>query len=117
MKRITDKHIENFKSYLQNEERASATVEKYMREIPEFRFRMKVKGGLTGYAQVYGKYNTSAYDKLRLDLMYIEKYSLFLDIKLILMTVQTMFKRESTEGFDKGLGYDLEAAATLEKNR
>lgn len=74
-------------------------VEKYMKEIPEFKFRMKVKGGLTGYAQIYGKYNTSAYDKLRLDLMYIENYSLFLDIKLILMTIQTMFKKESTEGF------------------
>ena len=58
-------------------------VEKYSREIPEFSYRLKVKGGLTGYAQIYGKYNTSAYDKLRLDLMYIEKYSVLLDIKLI----------------------------------
>ncbi len=78
-------------------------VEKYMREIAEFGYRLKVKGGLTGYAQVYGKYNTSAYDKLRLDLMYIEKYSLLLDIKLILMTVQTMFKKESTEGFAESI--------------
>ncbi len=74
-------------------------VEKYMQEIPEFGFRMKVKGGLTGYAQIYGKYNTSAYDKLRLDLMYIEKYSLLLDIKLMLMTLQVMVRKESTEGF------------------
>ena len=73
--------------------------EKYGAEIPEFEFRNKVKGGLTGFAQIYGKYNTSALDKLRLDLMYIENYSLLLDIKLILMTIRIMFKKESTEGF------------------
>lgn len=76
-------------------------VEKYSKEIPEFSYRLKVKGGLTGYAQIYGKYNTSAYDKLRLDLMYIEKYSILLDIKLILMTLQIMLRKESTEGFKK----------------
>lgn len=76
-------------------------VEEYGRELPEFAYRLKVKGGLTGYAQIYGKYNTSAYDKLRLDLMYIENYSLMLDIKLILMTIRIMLKKESTEGFDK----------------
>ena len=76
-------------------------VEKYSKEVPEFSYRLKVKGGLTGYAQIYGKYNTSAYDKLRLDLMYIEKYSLLLDIKLILMTLQIMLRKESTEGFKK----------------
>ena len=74
-------------------------VEKYSKDIPEFYYRLKVKGGLTGYAQIYGKYNTSAYDKIRLDLMYIEKYSLLLDIKLILMTLQIMLRKESTEGF------------------
>lgn len=78
-------------------------VEKYSQEIPEFNYRTKVKGGLTGYAQIYGKYNTSAYDKLRLDLMYIENYSILLDIKLILMTVRILFKKESTEGFDKAV--------------
>lgn len=76
-------------------------VEQYSEEIPEFGFRLKVKGGLTGYAQIYGKYNTSPYDKLRLDLMYIENYSLLLDIKLILMTIRIMLKKESTEGFNK----------------
>ena len=74
-------------------------VDKYTEEIPEFAYRLKVKGGLTGYAQIYGKYNTTAYDKLKLDLMYIENYSLLLDIKLILMTVKIMFMKESTEGF------------------
>ena len=76
-------------------------MEEYSEDIPEFVLRTKVKGGLTGYAQIYGKYNTSAYDKLRLDLMYIENYSIFLDIKLLFMTVQIMLKKESTEGFDK----------------
>lgn len=76
-------------------------IEAYSKDIPEFVFRMKIKGGLTGYAQIYGKYNTSPYDKLRLDLMYIEKYSLLLDLKLILMTIRVMLMKDSTEGFDK----------------
>ena len=70
------------------------------KEVPEFRYRLKVRGGLTGYAQIYGKYNTSAYDKLRLDLMYIENYSLLLDIKLLILTVRILFSKESTEGID-----------------
>ena len=73
----------------------------YEKEIPEWAFRTKMKGGLTGYAQVYGKYNTSAYDKLRMDLMYIENYSLMLDIKIVFMTLQVLFKKEKTEGFKK----------------
>ena len=68
------------------------------RDVPEFSYRLKVKAGLTGYAQVYGKYNTTFYDKLKLDLMYIRKYSLLLDLKLILMTPKIMFLKESTEG-------------------
>ena len=76
-------------------------VQEYMEQFPEFAFRLKVKGGLTGYAQIYGKYNTTAYDKLRLDLEYIENYSLMLDIKLILTTLRILMSKESTEGFDK----------------
>lgn len=76
-------------------------MQAYGEMIPEFDFRTKVKGGLTGYAQIYGKYNTSPYDKLRLDMMYIENYSLLLDIKLILMTLRIMLTKESTEGFDR----------------
>lgn len=76
-------------------------VEYYSREIPEFEYRMKVKGGLTGYAQVYGKYNTTAYDKLKLDLMYIQNYSLLLDIEIIFKTVKIIFMKESTEGFSE----------------
>lgn len=71
------------------------------KDIPEFAYRLKVRGGLTGYAQIYGKYNTSAYDKLRLDLMYIENYSVLLDIKLIILTLRIIFSKESTEGIDK----------------
>lgn len=76
-------------------------VEKYTEEISEFEYRLKVKGGLTGYAQIYGKYNTTPYDKLKLDLMYIQNYSLLLDIKLIFMTIKIMFMKESTEGFEE----------------
>ena len=75
-------------------------ADEYCKDIPEFSYRLKVRGGLTGYAQIYGKYNTSAYDKLRLDLMYIENYSLMLDIKLIILTLRIIFSKESTEGID-----------------
>ncbi len=75
-------------------------IDEFCKETPEFTYRTKVKGGLTGYAQIYGKYNTTPYDKLRLDMMYIENYSLLLDIKLILMTIRILFKKESTEGID-----------------
>jgi len=77
-------------------------AEEYLKYMPEFSFRTKVKAGLTGYAQVMGKYNTTPYDKLKLDLMYIGKYSLFLDIKLILMTIKILFMPESSEGVDEG---------------
>ena len=73
----------------------AAEIEK---EIPEFSYRLKVKARLTGYAQVYGKYNTTSYDKLKLDLTYIRNYSIFLDLKLIFMTPKIMLLKESTEG-------------------
>lgn len=76
-------------------------VERHTEEIPEFTYRHKVKAGLTGYAQIYGKYNTSAYDKLKLDLYYIQNYSIRTDIRLIFMTVKVLFMRESTEAFDE----------------
>ena len=76
-------------------------VQKYTKQIPEFSYRTKVKGGLTGYAQVYGKYNTTAYDKLKLDLMYIENYSLALDLRIVIMTIKVLFMKSSTEGFSR----------------
>ncbi len=75
-------------------------AEDYTRIIPEFPFRLKVKGGLTGFAQVYGKYNTTPYDKLKLDLTYIENYSFMLDIKLMLLTFKILFQKENTEGIE-----------------
>lgn len=86
-------------------------VEMYSEEIPEFEYRMKVKGGLTGYAQVYGKYNTTAYDKLKLDLMYIQNYSFWLDIVIIFKTVKILFMKESTEGFSEEESQSLHEAA------
>ena len=73
-------------------------AQEYQQIIPEFDFRLKMKAGLTGYAQVYGKYNTTPLDKLKLDLIYIENYSFWLDLKIILLTVKVLFQKESTEG-------------------
>ena len=72
------------------------------KNIPEFSYRLKVKAGLTGYAQIYGKYCTTSYDKLKLDLTYIRNYSIWMDLKLILMTPKVLFMKESTEGFEDG---------------
>ena len=77
-------------------------AEQYQEYLPEFGLRLKVKAGLTGYAQVYGKYNTTPYDKLQMDLMYIADMSFFTDIKIFLLTVQVVFQKESTEGVEKG---------------
>ena len=74
----------------------------YMQTIPEFALRLQCKAGLTGYAQVYGKYNTSPYDKLQMDMMYIARPSLIEDIKIILATVKILFMPESTEGIGEG---------------
>ena len=75
-------------------------ADSYQQIVPEFHYRLKVKAGLTGYAQVYGKYNTSPYDKLKLDLTYIEKYSFLLDLKLILLTFKVIFHPDNTEGIE-----------------
>lgn len=74
----------------------------YEKEIPEFRLRLQVKAGLTGYAQVYGKYNTQPYDKLEMDLMYIANRSILQDIWLMFATVKILFMSESTEGIAEG---------------
>ena len=77
-------------------------IKEYCENMPEFAFRTRVKAGLTGFAQVYGKYNTTPYDKLKLDLFYIENYSFWMDLKLILMTVKTVLKKDATEGVAEG---------------
>lgn len=77
-------------------------VEVYTEELPEFKYRLRVKAGLTGYAQIAGKYNTSPKDKLIMDMMYIEQFSILKDIQLIFQTVIVLLKADSsTEGFGK----------------
>jgi len=82
-------------------------TEKYLEVLPEFKYRLKVKAGLTGLAQIQGKYNTTPKDKLMLDLIYIEQYSIWIDIKLILQTAKVLFKSDSTEGVIGELPIDL----------
>lgn len=76
-------------------------VEKYTKELPEFAYRQRAKAGLTGMAQIYGKYNTSPKDKLIFDLTYINEYSVWLDIKLIFRTLLVLLTPDkSTEAFE-----------------
>ena len=74
----------------------------YEETIPDFGLRLQVKAGLTGYAQIYGRYNTAPYEKLQMDLLYIGKMSLTLDLKLILATIKILMQKESTAGVDEG---------------
>ena len=76
-----------------------ANVARYKTKLPAFVYREKMKAGLTGYAQIEGRYNTSAEDKLMLDMMYIESFSIWLDVKLILRTFTVLLKSDSTQGF------------------
>ena len=73
-------------------------VEKFKSEIPDYKYRTIVKAGLTGLAQVMGKYTTTAEDKVRYDLLYIKNYSIFLDLKLIFQTIKIIFIKESSAG-------------------
>ena len=77
-------------------------VEAYTEELPEFKYRLRVKAGLTGYAQIAGKYNTTPKDKLMMDMMYIENYSVFKDIQLLFQTAIVLLKSDSTEAFQRG---------------
>ena len=77
-------------------------AEEYMKEIPEFQLRLQAKAGLTGYAQVYGKYNTTPYDKLQMDLMYIAHPSFAEDLRICFATFKILFTSESTEGVADG---------------
>ena len=74
----------------------------YEKELPEFSLRLQAKAGLTGYAQVYGKYNTTPYDKLQMDLMYIANPSFWEDLRIIFATIKILFLPESTEGVAEG---------------
>ena len=96
-------------------------AEIYMTQIPEFSYRLKMKAGLTGYAQVYGKYNSTPYDKLKLDLTYIQNYSVFLDFKLLLLTGKTLFIPDHAEGvssaFKTALRTETAATKISKKNK
>lgn len=74
----------------------------YAQELPTFPLRLQVKAGLTGFAQIYGRYNTAPYDKLEMDLIYISKMSMVLDLRLIFATVKILFSKESTDGIETG---------------
>ena len=76
-------------------------IEQYCRQYPEFRYRLKVKAGLTGYAQVFGRYNTLFEDKLKLDLLYIQHFSLIFDFYLMISTVKVLFMPSSSEGVEE----------------
>ena len=77
-------------------------IKEYVKDVPEFAYRTRVKAGLTGYAQVYGKYNTTSIDKLKLDMIYVENCSVLLDIQLILMTLRVVLTKDATEGVEEG---------------
>ena len=90
-------------------------AQQYEEQMPEFALRLQAKAGLTGYAQVYGKYNTTPYDKLQMDLMYIASPSLVQDMEIILATIKILFVPESTEGVDKGKVTAMEKEEIKEK--
>jgi len=77
-------------------------AKQYVEILPEFNLRLQAKAGLTGYAQVYGKYNTTPYNKLQMDLIYIAHPSFIEDIRICMATIKVLFMKESTEGVEKG---------------
>lgn len=94
-----------------------ALIDQYTDVVEAFPYRMKVKAGLTGYAQLLGKYNSNPYNKLLFDLMYVQKFSIILDIRLILLTLKIVFMKESTEGVDEEFEIFMETFnKTKEKN-
>ena len=92
-------------------------IRKYEKKFPEFQYRLRVKAGLTGYAQIFGKYNTTPYDKLKMDLYYIQNYSVMLDVKLMIQTVKILFMKESTEGIGVEQTTALEPEEVYERVR
>ena len=87
-------------------------AQKYEEHLPEFGLRLQAKAGLTGYAQVYGKYNTTPYDKFQMDLMYISNPSILEDLKIMFATVKILFMPESTQGVDEQ--YQAENSAGID---
>ena len=97
-------------------ERPSIAAE-YEKELPEFRLRLQCKAGLTGYAQVYGKYNTTPYDKLMMDLMYIADPSIVQDLRIIFATIKILFLPESTEGIEPGQTTAMDSEISADSTR
>ena len=91
-------------------------AEQYRKELPAFDLRLQVKAGLTGYAQVYGRYNTEPQDKLKMDLMYINHASIAEDVKLIFATVRILLMKESTQGVEQGQTTAEKTEKTIEKS-
>jgi len=91
----------------------------YAETLPEFKLRLQAKAGLTGYAQVYGKYNTTPYDRLQMDLMYISNPNILEDLRIIMATIKILFLPESTEGVAQGqrTAAKEELAATKEEGK
>ncbi len=83
-------------------------AEQYYQTMPDFRLRLQVKAGLTGYAQIYGKYNTDPYEKLEFDLLYINQMSLLTDLELLFATIAILFSKESTTGVEGVTAIDYE---------
>jgi exopolysaccharide biosynthesis polyprenyl glycosylphosphotransferase len=92
-----------------------ANVARYKINLPSFVYREKMKAGLTGYAQIEGRYNTTAEDKLMLDMMYIESFSIWLDVKLLLRTFTILLKKDSTQAFLKSPGSNKQQEKRGEK--
>lgn len=88
----------------------------YEKEMPAFSLRLQVKAGLTGTAQVYGRYNTEPRDKLKMDLMYINRMSLAEDLKLIFATIKILLMKESTQGVEQGQTTAEKTEKAMEKS-
>ncbi len=90
-------------------------AEQYYKTMPDFKLRLQVKAGLTGYAQIYGKYNTDPYEKLEFDLLYINNMNMMTDLELIFATFFILFSSESTAGVEAGavtaMDYDIDSKA------
>ena len=93
-------------------------AEQYLKELPAFNLRLQVKAGLTGYAQVHGRYNTEPADKLKMDLMYINNMGVMEDLRIIMATVQILFVKESTQGVRNrgGRTFGIEGVNVTEKS-
>jgi len=71
-------------------------VAQFQGEVPGYGERLKVRPGLTGLAQVCGDYETSVYDKVRYDWLYVYRRSLWLDLKILVRTIGIVLRLGGT---------------------